>query len=568
MKQFKTTLTALLICLMSLTCTSANHNDNPYQLYIDFLKLEMRYHKDVVYYPFPFEDITYTPKDHRIETNPERIKQLIAERIIYNSNTSKAEYTYPLPMPHRIKIEALNKDRYKAEAFVTLPQSSSTLSLSSINIGISQSFDQLEMTLMRIESNVAYLLIEDKSKLIDYSYTCPDYIFPDKEEDFDKDAWEQEELANPYISRFEVCSQYLIGDLSNYAKDGFQYFTRSRISGIAYNAEGKKMEFETLTEDFRHYLWYRNMDMPYPAMTEDYRALQERFPTATGDCRYYPQYVIRLEAAGRISNLNIHILSRATQPPLHLQWEEDFAYSYYPQQPTLEEMTTRISSIKNLDSTTITSKLTVTPYAIRNNKLEITAFLPASYNTQYGSAKLWFNRLTFPFEADSYTMEQDNIPTERFEANYFWQSIYGSAVKLTAIPLPKDYTGVVTGEVKYYYPLFEGAHYDVSNLPEGLRYENDTLFISKKTTTKEEDYYDDNTDCSIYYRERDYYVAPSSLTAYDEAGRELYFEEAEEENTYKLIFPRPVKAFISLWRKDSFRGTVPFSIQLKAPQNN
>lgn len=165
-------------------------------------------------------------------------------------------------------------------------------------------------------------------------------------------------------------------------------------------------------------------------------------------------------------------------------------------------------------------------------------------------------------------MEQDNIPRESFDADYLWQSIYGSAVKLTAIPLPKDYTGVVTGEVEYYYPHFEGARYDVSSLPEGLRYENDTLFISKKTTAKEEDYKYDHTDCGIYYRERDYYVAPGTLTAYDDAGREIRFEEAEEEDTYKLIFARPVKAFISLWRKDSFRGIVPFSIQLKAPQNN
>lgn len=569
MKRFKTTLSALLICLMNLTCSSATHKDDPYQLYIDFLKLEMQYHNHVVYYPFPFEDITYTAKDHRIETNPERIKQRIAERIFYNSNTSKAEYSYPLPVPHRIKIEALSKDRYKAEAFVTLPETSSTLSLGAINIGIPQSFDQLEVTLMRIEGNVAYLLIEDKSELVDYSYTRPDYIFPDQEEDSDNDSWMQEELANPYMSRFDIYSQYCIGDISNFAKDGFQYFTRSRMSGIAYNVDGKQMEFETFIEDFRHYLWYRNMDMPYAAMKDDYRTLQERFPTSTGDCRYYTQYVVRLEAVGRISNLNLDILSSATQPPLHLQWEEDFAYNYYLEQPTLEEMTARIASIKNLDSTAIASKLTVTPYAIRNSKLEITAFLPASYNTQYGNAALWFNRLTFPFEEDSYTMEQDIIPTESFDADYLWQSIYGSALKLTAIPLPKDYKGVVTGEVKYYYPLFEGARYDVYSLPEGLHYENDTLFISKKKTpAHEEDYYDDDTDCSIYYGERDYHVAPSTLTAYDEAGRKLDFEEVEEGDTYKLIFPRPAKAFISIWRKDSFKGTVPFSIQLQAPQNN
>ena len=141
MKLFKTTLTVILMCLISLTCASANRDGDPFRIFIDFLKQEMLYHKDAVYYPFPFEDITFNYKVPRIETNPERIKQLLCDGISYNERDSCADYSPELEMPHRIKIQALDKDSYKAEAFVTLPDSSATLSLDSANIGIPQKFD-------------------------------------------------------------------------------------------------------------------------------------------------------------------------------------------------------------------------------------------------------------------------------------------------------------------------------------------------------------------------------------------------------------------------------------------
>lgn len=571
MNHFKTTLTIILMCLISFTCTAANRNGDSFRIFIDFLKQEMLYHKDAVYYPFPFEDITFNDKDSRVETNPERIKQLIHDGISYDKRDSCGVAYSPSPLempPHRIKIQALDKDSYKAEAFVTLPDSSATLSLDSANIGIPQKFDLLEVTLMRIEDNVAYLLIEDKSKLFDYSYTRPDFIDEEEEEEEeDKNAY----LSNPYEERIDIyTNRQNITNISAFANDGFRYFQRSRITGVAYNAEGKKLTFETLSEDFRHYLWYRNMDMPYTYMEGKYRALQERFPSPQGDNRYHLLQVIRLEASGRIARLDVNVLSRSTHP-LHLLLEENFKpYDYYAKEPSLEEMTYRISTIKNIHPDSIPSKLTVTPYVMypRRHKLGITAFLPASYNTQYGEAKLWFTRMTFPYETDSITLERDQIRKEYFDAGYLlsnylrpYPSVYGSAAILTEIPLPDHDDGILTGEVEYRYPYFEAARYDLPHLPEGLRYENDTLFISKKKAAAEDEY---NT--SILYSSGDYCLPRNSVIAYDEAGKRLYFEEEFGDDAYKMIFKRPVKAIIYIWEKDVFRGKIPFSIKLSAPQ--
>lgn len=573
MKLFKTTLITLLICLISLTCASANRDGDPFRIFIDFLKQEMLYHKDAVYYPFPFEDITFNHKVPRIETNPERIKQLICDGISYNKHDSCADYSPLLEVPpHRIKIQTIDKDSYKTEAFVTVPDSSATLSLSSANICIPQKFDSLEVTLMRIEDNVAYLLIEDKRKLFDYSYTRPDFI-DEEEEKEDENAWKQEYLSSPYEEKTDICTSQHI-NISAFANDGFQYFQGSRITGVAYNAEGKKLAFETLSEDFRHYLWYRNMDMPYTSMEGKYRDLQERFPSPQGDNRYHLLQVVRLEASGRIARLDVNVLSHSIHTQ-HLLTEGHFKpYDYYADEPSLEEMTYRISTIKNIRPDSMSSKLTVTPYIMypRSRKLEITAFLPTSYNTRYGEATLRFTRMTFPYETDSITLEGDQIRKEDFHADYFrsdyyhpYQNIYGSAATLTEIPLPDRNDGTLTGEVKYRYPYFEAARYDLPHLPEGLRYENDTLFFNKKKAAAEDEY---NTDISFLYSAGDYYLPPGSVTAYDKAGKKLYFEEEYGINAYKMIFKRPVKAIIYIWEKDEFRGKIPFSIKLSPPQNN
>lgn len=578
MKLFKTTLTAILMCLISLTCASANRDGDPFRIFIDFLKQEMLYHKDVVYYPFPFEDITFNYKAPRIETNPERIKQLLCDGISYNERDSCAGYSPELKMPHRIKIQALDKDSYKAEAFVTLPDSSATLSLDSANIGIPQKFDSLEVTLMGIEDNVAYLLIEDKSKLFDYSYTRPDFIDEEEEEEEeDKNARRQKYLSSPYEEKTDICTdRWGIIDISDFANDGFRYFQRNRITGVAYNAEGKKLTFETLSEDFRHYLWYRNMDMPYTSMKGKYKAIQDRFPSPQGDNRYYLLQVIRLEASGRIARLDVNVLSRSTQPSLHLLTEGNFKpYDYYANEPSLEEMTHRISTIKNIHPDSIPSKLTVTPYAIypTRDKIAITAFLPASYNTQYGEAELWFTRLTFSHRADTITLERDQIPRKDFSAYYLnpyafvkgYRSVYGSALILTEILPPYCEDAILTGEVGYSYPYIEAARYDLPDLPEGVRYENDTLFFSKKKVTDEGK---EHTDFSSRFLEYEYYMEPGSVTAYDETGKRLPFEEEIKygDDVCKMIFKRPVKAIISIREKKIFRGKIPFSIKLTAPQ--
>lgn len=101
MKLFKTTLTVILMYIISLTCASTNRDGDTYRIFIDFLKQEILYHKDAVYYPFPFEDITFNYETSRIETDCEHIEQLLCDGISYNERDSCVKYRPLLEMPHR-----------------------------------------------------------------------------------------------------------------------------------------------------------------------------------------------------------------------------------------------------------------------------------------------------------------------------------------------------------------------------------------------------------------------------------------------------------------------------------
>lgn len=90
------------------------------------------------------------------------------------------------------------------------------------------------------------------------------------------------------------------------------------------------------------------------------------------------------------------------------------------------------------------------------------------------------------------------------------------------------------------------------------------FFFSKKKVTDEGK---EQTEFSSQFLEYEYYMEPGSVTAYDETGKMLPFEEIKyEDDVCKKIFKRPVKAIISIRKKMTYWSKAPFSIKLTYPQ--
>lgn len=149
----------LIIGLLSIfhSVAQTTGNDDRYRLFIDFLKQEKLYQDDISFYPFPFEDLDMRSyyHDRPIVTDSAQIAGILRNSIFYNKFRFRAEYDAQLLLPHSIRIDTIDNKRYNARAKVAVPDSTARLQFSAADIGVTRHFDQLEITLMKIEEDVA-----------------------------------------------------------------------------------------------------------------------------------------------------------------------------------------------------------------------------------------------------------------------------------------------------------------------------------------------------------------------------------------------------------------------------
>lgn len=521
--------------------------EDRFQLFIDFLDQEKRYKDDIIYYPFPFEDVEHSDNrgDQFQSTESHRIWDYLYEGFTYNREDSiKPKYQGRLKLPHRIKAQTLSNNTLSAKARITMPDSIVTLNFGAADIGVTRSFDQLEITLMHVNGNTAYLLVEDKSKLNDYSYTQPGYVFSDKEE---KDTPEKPYFELEPFNKSEsiIKSHTHISDVTGVVfNDGWEHFSVSRITGIVRGAKGVTLGFESLGRDFRHYLWYRNMDMPYDSMKDIYQQQQQRFASPKGNNQYHPIHVVLLQASGIINEIDIRVCSNSAHP-LDIDLGERSFAPETSDKPNLEKMMQQIASISEETEETLPQRVKVASYALhpRSREMSIVAFLPFNYNAQNwrGDYPLKFNQLTIT-AADGETTTLEDFEQGPPKEEYFFWDKYGCSLSLVSIPMPTQDNTTLAGEIAYDYPNYRGARYDLPELPEGYRCENDTLFIKNEVHS-----YGDE------------------LTAYDEEGKDVPYQMVYSENEYGLIFARLVKSIVIITHVNTIRGKMPFSLPLLPP---
>lgn len=412
------------------------------------------------------------------------------------------------------------------------PDSSATLHFDKATIGTPKCFDKTEITLLGIESDIAYLLLGDKSNLIDYSYTQPGYIYDDDDDDDQVESEKAERKWYPYAMDCEISKRSLIQTETD---DGVKVFGVPRISAVARNAQGAVLDFTSFCEDFRHYLWYRNMDMPYRQMAGVYSQLQKRYARIGNGYQCYPLYVIGLQASGRIDNLSVIVHSHAVHPPVRLGLEGIFVprYDYYENKPTLEELMHQVSTIRNNNADSLILKPVIAPYAYHpiQNTLTIAAYLPLCYNTQGWGAKLRFSSLTINSIEGIVTLKGNKIEREHlYNRHYPSQGPYGDAIDLAIIPSPISSSDTLRGELQYSYPNYEATRYDLPRLPNNWRYKKkgNTLFIP--------------------YDDFDFFYISNG---YDEQGRynPVATDVIRTDMGYELGFERPLKTYIVIKKK-------------------
>ena len=570
-KSFKMSCIILLLSLMSIPHCEAQtaKTDTTHQLFIDFLKQEKLHLDDVCHYPFPFEDIDMRSyyKECPIVTDSVGIAKILRSSFLYDDLRSCSKYNAQLLLPHSVNVEMVDKGHYNARVQVAVPDSIAKLQFKATDIGITRSFDQLEVTLMGIEDDIAYLLLKDKSRQVDYTYTQMNRVSA-VYLDYYKGA--EEEATTPELKLTSKPDIYYSGyreEVYNSETNQLLYHTTARMKAVVNGSKGEVLGFETLTDDFREALWELNEDIPEGPWQEILAQWQEHpfneMKTAN-DSLQHPLYVVRLQASGHISQLDLSILSNSQ----HLL-NFDLQQQPFPAEPWAEVINrgsyqrTIPAPIQNETCESLTQKLKVVPYSYspQAGKMRVVAFLPPSFNVQHFTALLSFSDQAIVHPDGKVTPISDPAmlyACKLDESRYSFVNAYALSMAVTDMPIPTEENCRLTGTVDYIYPNFKETRYNIQSLPKNIRYQGNSIYYDRSLAElklSEQQLLEGKSGIRLY-----------EFQAYNDAGQPVECESFVTETGFRVECVQPIAWFTTITNDEkTIRGSIPFDLPLPMP---
>lgn len=115
MKLFKTTLTVILMCIISLTCASVNRDEDTFRIFIDFLKQEFFTTKMLFIIPFPLRISPSTMKCLGLKPIVNASSNSFATESATTNAVPVSSTALLLEMPHRKNERKTKKELRDSE---------------------------------------------------------------------------------------------------------------------------------------------------------------------------------------------------------------------------------------------------------------------------------------------------------------------------------------------------------------------------------------------------------------------------------------------------------------------
>jgi len=210
----------------------------------------------------------------------------------------------PIQYPFRIDFTNLKPNTYNVKFSIFVPDSYEKFSLDKDDIGTKFVKDGMNITLLDFRNDAATFLVENTNYKADYSYT---YNINNDEEQIINDKFSG---YGNYLFNKEYCIKPNESVL-NEDKD-FLEFSFDRLSISLADVDGKCIESQGNITDFRHYLWYRNHDMPFPELKSSYYDLKTRYIEAEKNTNYKFNAldVVTIRGLGKIKKVNFFLRSK------------------------------------------------------------------------------------------------------------------------------------------------------------------------------------------------------------------------------------------------------------------
>ena len=314
MKNNKRSITFLsigfLMSILTIACKSGL--DERQKLFLDYAKLEDKYHGTGYYHNFDLYDLnTEDPVylDSAFNIADFKSKFLKNFKLIDNGREFMPDFgDLKLQYPHQFVMIKNKNGSVNTKFSVFVPAKYYKFSVDRNDIGKALMKDSVEITLLNMTNDGVTLMIENKGMRQSYDYTYDSA----ERKDFSEKQRYKEPKEPGYQNYLFVSEQVDPPNTERTSKtDSLMRESFSRLSINILDEKGKTLASEGSVNDFRHYLWYRNHDMPYPELTSNYYNIKQKYKELDEDLlhKFYPIYIVTIKASGKVGKLDFFLRS-------------------------------------------------------------------------------------------------------------------------------------------------------------------------------------------------------------------------------------------------------------------
>lgn len=466
-----------LISMSIISCSSGL--DDRQKLFLKYAKLEDVYRGTGFYHNFDLYDLNIeTPVylDSTFNSANFKAKFIKNFKLIDNGRELSPDFgDLKLQYPHQFVLIKNENGSVNTKFSVFVPDNYYKFSVDKEDIGKTILKDSVAITLLDMTNDGVTLMIENKGTRQSYDYTYDSF----ERKDFSERQKYKEPKEPGYEDYLFVSEQVDPPNTERTSKtDSLLRSSFSRLSISVADQKGKTLASEGSINSFRHYLWYRNNDMPYPELTTDYYAIKQEYKELDNDSlhKFHPIDIVTIKASGKIDKVEFFLRSNKGRI------ENIDLGDVVPQKPierasVIEQ--NEVLPISNITKEELNKVLKINCNLVPGKSYKaanilIYASLPYGYNNERTN---WnFSDMKIIGESkDTLDVNDYENGYNYFRVGYGNQSSNLSAVKIT--PKMQRATKII-GKIRLEIPNYYDKIYNLNNIPEWIKIDADGKNVS------------------------------------------------------------------------------------------
>lgn len=311
MNVLETFITTGIFTIILLSACKSGLNEKQ-KLFLDYAKLEDKYHstgfyRNVDLYNVNIDSATYKDSTFNISSFKAELQKSF--KLTLNGNEIQPDLgAADLQYPHHYIFTPQKDGSIHVSLSVFVPDTYYKFSLNKNDIGKAILKDSAEITLLDMTNDGVTLMVENKGDRRSYDYTYDSFDRKDFSEKKREEAYKQ-----PGYDKYLFISESVETPNSGQTtvKDSLRKVDFSRLNISLADEKGKTLVSDGRINDFRHYLWYRNHDMPYPELTSEYMDIRSKYKEEDQDSlhKFHPIHILNLKASGKVGRVDFFLRS-------------------------------------------------------------------------------------------------------------------------------------------------------------------------------------------------------------------------------------------------------------------